>query len=174
MAKRPNRHGQSVRASRGRGLNVWTTVLSLSGGITAGGATAFDIVQDADWVPSAGTAKATILRIRGWMSVINKDTTGSFAGGAVLAYIGMFDEDTLSPSGTLPSTYTDEDIMWTAGREFPFTDSGASGLSWLQDVDVKAQRRMRNGVDCRLVIANDMSVSIDVTFVVRALLRRGS
>jgi len=172
----PNRSHHSGRANRGarvRGLNTWTSILALEVALVAGSNTQFDVVNDTDWVPSSGTAKATLLRIRGWLNMVSKVGSGSFAGGALFAYIGVFDEDTASPAANLVSTYVDEDILWTGGVQFPFLDSGAADAYRL-DVDVKAQRKIRNGEEVRLVVTNNLVVPVDISFLLRGLLRRGS
>ncbi len=167
------RRGRSSRGAKARGLNTWTTVLGEDVTLTAGGSVSFDIVADSDWVPAAGTARATLMRTRGWFDIINKDTSGSFAGGSVFMYVGVFDEDVASPAASLVSTYVDEDVLWTGGGQFPFQESGAA-MSLHKHIDIKSQRKLTTGSEVRVVITNAMVVSIEMSFVLRALLRRGS
>jgi len=168
-----NRRHRSSRGSKQRGLNTWTTILGEDVTLTAGGSVSFGIVEDSDWVPAAGTARATLMRIRGWHAFLSKDNSGSFAGGSIFAYIGIFDEDTASPAASLVSTYVDEDVLWTGGTQFPFQDIGQSAV-WHEHVDVKAQRKLTTGLDVRIVITNTMSVDLELTFLYRALLKRGA
>jgi len=39
---------------------------------------------------------------------------------------------------------------------------------------VKAQRKIKNGQEVRLVVTNNLAVSVDIGLVLRGLLRRGS
>ncbi len=170
-----NRRARGVsRGARTRGLNTWTTILAVDTEITTGSVTSFAIAQDSDWVPSGGTSKATLKRVRGWLSCIKKNATGSFADCVVMTYIGLFDEDETPPAPQASSTYTDEDILWTAGRHMPFVDSAAAGMTAQFDIDSKAQRKMRNGQQLQLVVQNVGAASLFVSLVVRALLTRGS
>ncbi len=170
----PSRSHIGRRSSRQRGINVWTAVRGENETVAAGGVLAFDIVADSDWVPAGGTSKATLLSIRGWMSMVSKTTTGSFDGGTMFAYVGMFDEDTSSPAASLASTYTDEDILWTGGGMYPFTDAAAAQIPIVFDINIKAQRKIRNGMEIRMVVASTLATTMDWSFVLRGLLRRGS
>ncbi len=172
MARRTPRG--SSRGAKQRGLNTWTTVLAVDTEITTGASTSCSIVQDSDWVPAGGTSKATLKRIRGWLSCITKDVTGSFAQSIVMCYIGLFDEDDTPPPPQSVSTYVDEDILWTGGGVLAFTDTGTVGRSVDFDLDSKAQRRMRNGQTLSLVVQNVSAASLQVSLVARALLTRGS
>ncbi len=174
MANRASRGRGHSRGSRTRDANVWTTLLVEDNTLAPGAAVSFDIVADTDWKPSSGTSRATLMRVRGWLSIINKFSSGSFAGGPVFNYIGVFDEDVSSPNGSLASTYTDEDILWTDGHHYPFTDSGASVDSYQKVIDVKAMRKIKNGQEIRIVISNTLSVTLAFSLVLRGLLRRGS
>jgi len=169
-----NRRRGITRGSKDRGLNVWTAVLAEEFAIGSGTSSTFDIVLDTDWKPAAGTARATLMRIRGWLNVIQKITSGSFADGMISAYIALYDEDETSKPANAVNTYTDEDILWTGGHMFPFVDSGAAGSVCMIDVDVKAQRKIKNGQEVRLVVTNNLAVSVDIGLVLRGLLRRGS
>jgi len=173
----PNRahRGRSRRGHSVRGAKVWTTILVEDNTLSPGGAVSFDMVADADWQPSSGTARATILRARGWLSIINKFSSGSFAGGPIFNYMHVSDEDVASPNGSLASTYTDEDILWTDGHHFPFTDSGSTVMAYHRSsIDVKAQRKIKNGNEMRIVISNETPVTVAFSMVLRTLLLRGS
>ncbi len=172
----PNRSRRRFgnRGSKQRGQNVWTTVLTAQASLASGASVSFDIVADVDWTAIGGTERATLMRIRGYLNVIHKLTTGSFADAPVLAYIGMFDEDEASPAATAVTTYTDEDILWTGGHLFAFADTGTVGPTWRQEFDVKAQRKIKSGQECRLVVTNAASIAISLNLVIRGLLRKGT
>ena len=166
--------GRATRGfKRGPKNNIWTTILGDEVAIGAASSTTFDIVAAADWTVAGGLERATILRVRGWFSAVVKDATGSFAGGAHFAYIGLFDEDETSPGGSISGTYIDEDIMATYGFLFAFADTGTVGQTWSQEIDVKAMRKIRTGQDLRFVYTNSGTTSVEVSLVIRALLRRG-
>ncbi len=169
MAKRAR-----VRRSSGGPKNfVWSTVLMDENGIAAGITQSFPLVLDEDWSGAGGQERATILRIRGWLSVHNKTTTGIRPEGAWFAYITVQDEDAAAAAADLPSTYVDEDILWTGGGVFTATDTNATGHVTDLLVDVKAMRKIRIGQVCRLVITNVSGGDLENSGVLRALLNKG-
>ena len=153
--------------------NVWTTVLMDDIVVATLGAAPFNIVQDTDWQAGAGQERATILRIRGWISVHNKTTTGVRPDGTWFAYICVLDEDAASSDASDPATYADEDILWTDGGQFTVTDTNASGEVSYRRIDVKSMRKIRVGQQCRLVFQNSSTGDMQISGTVRALMRKG-
>ncbi len=168
MARSRIRRGAS---NRGPKNNVWSTVLIDENGTAAGITQTFPLVLDEDWSGASGQERATILRIRGWLSFSNKTTTGVRPEGVFFAYITVQDEDAPAAAANLPSSYTDEDIMWTGGGLFTVTDTNATGHVTDLLIDVKAMRKIRIGQVCRLVLTP--SVDVETSGVLRALLRKG-
>jgi len=165
------RHGVQ-RAAKKTKNQVWTTILADDLTLGAGATTSLAVVDDADWTVVGGSERATIMRVRGWMSVITKGVTGSFARVSMFSYIGVSDEDAPPESAAAVGTYAEEDIMATYGTNFAFTDTGTVGRSWDQLIDVKAMRKIRTGQQCRLVLTNSGIIGVFFSLVVRALVRR--
>jgi len=160
-------------ASRGPKNNVWTTVLADAFGIATGATQQFNVVQDNDWTTVGGQERATVLRIRGWLALHNKITTGVLPEGSWFAYLTVQDEDAPAAVADVALTYAEEDILWTDGGVFTVTDTNATGHVSYRRIDVKAMRKIRTGQELRLVVTNSVANTIDFSAVVRALLRRG-
>jgi len=161
------------RSKRGPKNNVWTVALEDEVVLAAGATLTFDIVNRADWQRSGGAnERATLMRVRGWLSVIHKISSGSIVLAPWFAYISIQDENAASSSASDVTTYADEDILWTGGGMFSFTDTG-DAVSHMQEIDVKAMRRFNAGGEVRLVLTNSSIVAMSVTGVQRGLLRIG-
>ena len=168
------RRSSSRAVKRGPKNQVWTTIVNSIVAILSGATkTGTDIVAASDWTTVAGAERATVLRVRGWFAATTKTTTGSFAGGSAFAYVAVYDKDDLSLDASLADTYAEEDIMATWGHVFPFVDSGAGIETWSQEVDIKAMRKITSGQDLRFVATNLTPVTISMSLVLRALVRRG-
>jgi len=170
MARRSRRGGRAVSRNKNQ---VWSTVLQDAANITTGTTLSSNIVEPSDWSVVAGAERATILRVRGWMSITHKELTGAAAGGPVFCYMAIYDEDESSLNASIPNVYADEDIMGTWGHQFPFVDAANGANSFDSIIDVKAMRKVTNGMDCRMVISNNTSATIQATLVIRALIRKG-
>jgi len=160
-------------SSKGPKNNVWTTVLMDEFGVALGVTQQFNIVQDSDWTVVGGSERSTVLRIRGWVADHNKDTSGVRPEGAWFGYITVQDEDAAASPADVSVTYADEDILTTIGGVFTVTDTAATGHVTEINIDVKSMRKLRTGQQLRLIITNASTASMDVSGVVRALLRRG-
>ena len=169
MARR-GRGNFTRRGAVRRKNNVWTVVLLDRVSVGAGGQTVSDIVTGTDWQrSSSGKETATVLTVRGWMSYIQKVAVASVNPNNCMEYIGVADEDAASPDAMLASTYTDEDIMWTGGHQFAFEDS--DGTHFDREFNVKAQRLITTGQDLRYVLDVGVSGVLEVSGVIRALVR---
>ncbi len=167
--------GRKSRGSRSGPKNqVWTTIVNVATTISSGATkTGTDIVTSADWTAVGGSERATILRIRGWCGASVDVPAGAFAGGAVFGYIGLYDEDELSKDASLALTYLDEDIMTTFGHTFAAVPAGGIIPAYNHEIDVKAMRKIRTGIDCRFVATNITAEDMNMSLVIRALVRRG-
>ena len=162
-----------ARPSRKSGALIWATVLNSDSTILPGATkTGTDIVSDSDWTTVGGQERATILRIRGWFSVTTVPVGALTDSGPIFAYVGMYDADELFISAAVAGTYSDEDIMATWGHVFPYYTIGDPGKSWTERVDIKAMRKIRTGQDLRFVMTNLSSVDVDVSLLLRALIKR--
>ena len=169
-----NRRGRTSRSVRKSGALVWTTLINESSTIISGATkTGSDIVADTDWSGIAGQERATILRVRGWFSVTIEPAAILTGAGTVFGYIGVYDEDELSVDASIAGTYKDEDIMATYGHSFTYSNIGQpSPDAWDQEVDIKAMRKIRSGQDLRFVLTNKTPLIVEVSLVLRALVKR--
>ncbi len=165
------RHSRAVSRRKD---NIWTTV-SLPGTIIAATIQLdANIVEPSDWErQSSGKEGATLMGIRGYLSVTNRTATGALGSGNVLAYIAKFDKDVASPSPAVAATYAEEDILWTGGTRVPFSEAASQWPGWDVEFNVKSMRRITNGEDIRLIVLNQLAVAIQIASVVRGLVRVG-
>jgi len=162
-----------TRATRKKGALIWTTVLGNNILVDNGARTEADIVTSSDWTVVGGSEKATLMRIRGWLGVSLTPAGALTSGAPVFSYIATFDEDELGPGAATATTYSEEDILATYGHEFPYTNlAEGRGPTWQQIIDVKAMRKIRTGMDVRLVLSNLTSLDVVVSFVIRGLIKR--
>ncbi len=169
----PRRRAFRASGSRGPKNNVWAVVLADEVPVASLASVSFNIVQDSDWQGGTGQERGTILRIRGWLSVNNKTTTGVRPDGAWFAYVTVQDEDAAVASPIDPQSYIDEDILWTGGGQFTATDTNATGHVTEINIDIKTMRKIRVGQQCRLAVFNASGGTMNVSHVLRALLRKG-
>ena len=165
------RRRQTRSASRPRGPKnqVWTAVASFDNVVPIAGTIAFNLVEDGDWTVRTGAEKATILSVRGTLAVRPNGLLG--VAGDMPAYIHLIDESATSPSAGTPSTYTEQDILWTGLALLP-DDSDAT---WTHEfiLDVKAMRKIRKGQQLRLVMTNLTLEILHATCLARTLVRLG-
>ena len=172
MARR--RRGGFSRSVKKTGATIWTTLINEAVTILPGATkTGSDIVTDSDWSVIGGQERATILRIRGWFAVSIAPAAALTDAGGCFGYIGVYDADELSLTASAASTYKDEDIMTTFGHVFPYSNiSQTSPDAWHQVVDVKAMRKIRTGQECRFVLTNETPLDLEVSLVLRALVKK--
>ena len=168
------RRGVSRSATRGPKDQSWTTVLADDVVVADAASQAFNILQDSDWKTGSGAERATVLRVRGWLSVYNKTAEAARPAGSWFGYIHLIDEDALSPSAATSITYQDEDILWTGGGSFPAVPATANSVISQLIVDVKSMRKVRSGQDLRLILTNSTGGTMQTSMVLRCLVRRGA
>ena len=157
------RQRSSRRFSRGKKHYMWTSVLIGANAAAAIGVQDLSpIVANTDWASGSGLDNATLIRIRGWFSVAQDAATD----GAVMAYIGLFDNDETPPSPETGSTYTDEVILWTDGFQYEASTTSQQTFH----VDVKAKRKFTSG---QSVILNVLAktTAMRISGVCRALIQ---
>ena len=167
------RRGTSRSVRRGAKNQSWTTVLADDVTVADAASQAFNLVQDSDWVTASAAERGTILRIRGWLSVLNKTAEAARPAGSWFGYIHLLDEDALSPSGAVSATYRDEDIFWTGGGSFPAVPATANSVVSERIIDVKTMRKIRSGQELRLILTNSTGGTMQTAMVLRTLVRRG-
>ena len=161
---------RGVRRKSGPKNNVWSVVVMNQVAVSTT-VIEFPIVESADWQGGIqGFQHGTLLRIRGWMSTAQVNTTA--ASVAVFAAVYVVDEDEATNDPSALVTYTDEDVLWTGGIQFTGGTTTAPGHSQLWDVDVKTMRKINSGQDVRMTIVAT-GASILVSGILRGLVRRG-
>ncbi len=144
---------------------IWFPVISVNELVAASASSTNNIVQAADWIGSAGFERATLLAVRGWISIHRNNAVQ----GAWFAYIGKFNVGETIPAANAIATYGDEDIMWSGGGGFLATsvDMGSQVV-----INVKSKRK----IDKNTVISCEIEASIAdlrINLVLRGLVDRG-
>ncbi len=160
MAKRRRASGSKAKSL------VWTTVITAEEDVS-NATQNLDIVQGVDWSVVAGKETATLLTIRGNVSMARRLTNH----GAVFMYIAVFDKDETSPSPVDPAVYVEEDILWTGCWEYSSTMADTFNLP----IHVKAKRRISNGQEVRFVfVENSVTNSVFFSCILRALVNKAN
>ena len=160
------RRTRGVRASRGPKNNIWSVVL-LENVTVSTGVVEANVLESAEWQGAMTSFQhATILRVRGWLSVASLAATSATNTFTAAIYVVDEDDAALAPNNAL--LYTDEDVLWTAG--FTATGPGNKGQNF--DVDIKAMRRINSGQEMRLTMVAAANGFL-VGGAIRALVRRG-
>ena len=133
-----------------------------------------NLVQKSDWQTStAAFEKATLLRVRGWLSMSIDGTIATDA--TVFGMIYVVDEDAGVQDASDPATYADEDILWTGGHYFGPGDTASIERAQSYDtvIDIKSMRKIHTGMQVRLSLVTDVAVNCISSFAIRSLLRIG-
>ncbi len=166
-------HRRTRSRSSGLKNNMWSVVL-LEDVLIPTAAVEAVIVEPDEWqAATTGFEHATLLRIRGWLSISRITTVASLHTIAMVIY--KVDQDSAAVSGLVGLTYTEEDVLWSGGCNFSTisTTVGPEGLVPVQfDVDVKAMRRIDSGTDIRLSVVSNVNNASRISGVLRALIRK--
>jgi len=132
-----------------------------------------EIMTGADWSVGSGLERATLLRVRGWLSAVPSSPVATADGGL---YLQVYLTDVDSPLGQPPDTalaYV-EDSLWTGGTMFgPGHANAVEGLRAYQfSFDVKAMRRVTSDQSLRLIMVTTSARFMVVGGLARALVRR--
>ncbi len=152
---------------------IWTAAIQSA--VTVSTTTIEDnIVEGADWQAKVGFAKATVLSIRGWIS-IRKVATVATATDVFFA-IYLVDEDDGVHAPNNATSYTDEDVLWTHGVSFAAgtATSVEPYVGITIPVHVKVARNINNGQEVRLSMISNAGVNHQVSSVLRGLVRLGN
>ena len=161
-----------ARGTRGPRNLVWTVVLNDNEQVLAAGTSSNEICVASDWTAADGFERATLLGIRGWISVARDD--GSAFEGNFMGLIGKFNAGETKPLPRVPATYEDEDILWTMGGNMMINDNGGrNGQPGAYfEVNVKSRRK----IDVNTVISFEYQNGLGGTrlsMVLRALIDKG-
>ncbi len=174
MARRKGRFS----SSKGVKNQVWAAVHSNEFTIGTGVTSTFDIVTGFDWAGQGGE-RATLMTIRGWLSICAQNDTGVKSEGQVSWYIGVINEGVTTvniPSPSSSITYVATSILDTGGHVYESIAGGTGGdrptRDW--DINVKTMRKIRSQDEVLLIIENGTGDDIRVGATIRALVRRAS
>lgn len=172
MRRRSGYRRSSRSVVRGGKKFVWVTTLGNQVFNDTTPATA-TIVAGSDWT-TLGTDinfGATLMSIRGYMSVLDTDATASL--DAWRAYVAKYDADqSTGNSPTNVQTYNDEDVLWTAGGQFLTYSMGGQVVAKDYDIGIKSRRKLRRDDTVKFFIQAVNAPSGDFTVLTlwRALL----
>ena len=167
------RRSRGFRASRGPKNNVWTVVI-LNKFVVQPTPDVSLVVEGADWTGAAGHQRATLLRIRGWLSVAPVATATVANAFHAAIYISEADAP-ITPDPGLATMYNEEDVLWMWGAQFSAGNAGAVERPTAASViiDVKAMRKITSTQEVRITIASDASGGLTCSHLLRGLIRKG-
>ena len=132
-----------------------------------------NLVEDGDWTTVGGLERATILRVRGWLTASPPVALPS------TLFLAIAPQDTqagvagLDP--TAAATYGLEDIVWTDGVSVAVTAAANDLVSPKLIVDIKSMRKISSGIQLRIAMKTNGPVGAGwtVSGVFRTLVRLG-
>lgn len=168
------RFRRSVRRGRRNGKNLtWITVVVKASLLENTPTQIAQLVIPSDWSLVTGFDRATLVRIRGWLS-IGQVTVGTSADAtAAYAAIALQDgssADVMNPS--VASDYDDYDVLWTGGCGV--TAGAAAGSYYAANIDIKAKRRLTTQEEVSLFTFLDIDTAaprVNYNGVLRALVQ---
>ncbi len=170
--------------SRARGAvknNIWTVGFNNETTLAAGSVNVAAVVAASDW--SVGGERATMLTMRGWLSISGQNDNVTKSEGQVMGYIAVIDSEVVGaavPDPFSAATYVASNILWTFGHIFesavgqvgpPVFLSPRPTRDW--DINLKTMRTFRAKEDVVIVIGNGTGDDIRIGMLARALLRKG-
>jgi len=165
-------------ASRARGKprgpknQLWTVTLLNQAPVDDSPAIEAGIVEPADWSSVAGFERATLLRVRGWISVV--PNAGVVTPGTAFMMIYKTDADDPVRAPDVVAEYADEDVMWTMGVSWGIQAADGNGAAVTVPIDVKAMRKLTVADEIRFsVVTGAATDSCTVSGVIRGLVRVG-
>jgi len=170
-----SRRTRSFSKSRGPKNNVWTAVV-FDDVVISTTVIETAIVAPGDWQPSSGVGfeHATLLRIRGWLSLARNDNEDVFGATFLMIYVTDADDPTNDPS--LAATYSTEDVIWSSGIAYSAKGAASveAGPTTVIDVDVKAMRKINSAQQVRIALVSSSASFVIVSGVLRGLVRKSS
>ena len=151
--------------------NVWTAVVMAQVLMDTTSQQAVIVTPDEWQAASTGFKHATLLRIRGWISIAKVQAVDTAQGIFLAIYVD--DQTSGSASPGVAATYNTEDILWSGGVSFAGSDAASleSLTSFNLDVDVKAMRRIDSGESVRFVFTSTVNSAAVISGVLRGLVR---
>jgi len=170
MPKRTRRSAKHVRDQ------TWAVVLVEQATFDDTPVIENDIVIGADWSATTGLERATLIAIRGWLSVTRVPTLTTLRTWYSLMYTTDRETPVLvaGTNGPADATGYVEDILWTYGGIQDVGTAGAVEMPAIVTIPihVKAQRRITSETDVRIAFASSGTGTFSYSLVLRALVRR--
>ena len=165
--------GRRARASRkftDRGGNnyIWTVGLIDEALVVASPFNQLNIVTDADWSVVGGQRTCTVMSVRGWLTFRSVGVLDAFAAWYITTQDA--DEIAVGMDPLNPTTYVEEDILYTGGFAKP-SGTGTGSAQMTEQVNVKSKRKLKSGRELRLVAGADAVDEIHITGIFRCLLK---
>ena len=152
---------------------IWATVLFDEVIIAAGATLVGNIVVTSDWTLIGGQ-KATIMTMRGWLSICGQVGVAAQDEGSAFGYIAKLSAGVSPvPPPDLGATYVDTQVLDTFGHVFEATAADGRRNTFDHVVDVKTKRTIDSTQFIGLIIKNGSTNTMDLSGVVRALVRKG-
>ena len=140
--------------------------------IAAAGTLGLNIVESGDWAFVDGQ-RATVMTIRGYISLSLSNSLTASAEGSVLGYIATLDTAAaVTPPPDLAASYVSTTILDTFGTAVHEVAANVPRQSWEHLVNVKTKRIIAARENVALVIKNNSVNTVEVTAVIRALIRK--
>ena len=136
------------------------------------------VLSGSQWQSEVGLTRATVISIRGWLS-LSYDSTQTVANRAfMLFYLTDIDAPIMlaGTNGPADALGYIEDVMWTGGWQVPIGKAGSVEQSTGKEfsLDIKTMRKVTSDQQIRLALAAGTGGSTFImSGIVRLLVRRG-
>jgi len=151
---------------------IWSVLLVDQLSVAAGSSFSANIVQASDWAALTGQ-RATMMAMRGYVSISGNNSGAAKAEGALFGYIGVLSEAAAAtPPAEIAATYTEPTILTTFGHAWEDVALGVTRNSYDVPVNLKTKRTINTSDNLVLVMANESLNTIEITSVIRTLMRK--
>jgi len=153
---------------------IWTVVLHDETVLAAAALLTANIVQSSDWTSVDGE-RATVMTIRGYISIAAQVGVAAQDEGSVMGYIAVqADSAAITAPPDFAATYVNTQMLDTFGHLYGATAADGFRPTFDHDVNVKTKRTIgaRDNIIC--AIKNNTTNNMDITMVIRALVRKSN
>jgi len=175
VARRRGRVRTSVRSNKNQ---IWVSTIFEAVSFDDSPVIDTNILTGSQWQSEVGLTRATVMSIRGWLS-LSYDSTQAVANRAYMLFY-LTDTDTpillAGTNGPADALGYIEDVMWTGGWQVPIGKAGSIEQSTGKEFElqIKTMRRVTSDQVIRLALAAGTGGSnFLLSGVVRVLVRRG-
>jgi hypothetical protein len=171
MARRARR----MRSIKQQGDLIWITSVIAAVLLENTATVLSQIVIPSDWSANTGFDRCTLMRIRGWLSVVQSGAaTAATPTAFYMAMLtkGINDADVPNPADA--QIYSDYDTIWNDGMGLTAAVSSTQLSQRGSQLDIKSKRRLTSGTDLSLVgflVPDAATPRVEITGVVRALIK---